>query len=315
MIINKELAFKTNLLESPDIKINHFERVEHNELCASSLGSTLFVSTMVMITTIVTTSLFCYFDEISYYIALPMCFNFSLMLGSILIVSYLIIDGSQSSISGIVAQRLKPKSYLIIIYISVMTLSTAMLTSGSFQKYDTSKKLYVTFSFLYFGPLLMMLILIFPLIVKIHLSNSGFIESFRTNRLEIKDIDKEIDIITHTANNNCASTLHLASVFFGVVVSWIGSWLMFEYVGDKTRIVLVVLSAVCLSSFIVFMCMSEGEESNPYIINHVGVRNVQIDELKLNKNRLRIFFEYMVLITTILMINIVDVNIIYSDSE
>jgi hypothetical protein len=250
------------------------------------------------------------YDNIPFYVLIPIMLNWSLILTSIPMIVMLVADGTQNSVSGIVAQRLKPSSYFVILFISILAVTTSFCSSVSFINSVPTNKEEIAFPFLFSGPILMCCILIYPLIVKLPLHSIGIIESLKGQlRLDVYD---EVEIITHTRNKRCSETTHILSVFTGLSLSYVGVSIELSAKPPKgfmiAEIIFLILSAI---SGVIFAYLGKGVEQSIYTQRTVNSRKASINaEVHFNNMR-RIIFEYLCLIFIIICQNLIYIEKIF----
>jgi len=250
-----------------------------------------------------------HFDNKPIYVGIPLSMNWTLLFTAIIVLIMLATDGTQNSISGMVAQRLKPKSYFGVIFIAILSFSSSINTAMAFQFSERDNKDQVSFIFLFAGPIMMCMILIYPLIVKTPLHNVGITESITGENIQLSMFG-DVSIITHTGDEQCANITHFVSVGLGVILSWIGLFVSFGFVNNGTIITIIVLIAISVIALVSFAIMGRND-SNPFSPKSDNEHHPRLDNKILFKNKLRILFEFVTLYLTMVSINIVSVDLIY----
>jgi hypothetical protein len=225
-------------------------------------------------------------------------------------------DGTADSISGIIAQRLKPSSYLSVCFIMFFATSVSSLASTA-SDHECSKSAcndikILIFILTYLSPLFMAWILIFPLIyvttplnlgAQFALHQSG--DDLSENSVINLSPNSEFKILTHTSSESCAQVLHFLCVGSGVGCQVVSSGLYGYYEMAENpgyAYSLLVLLLIIIASGAVFMCMTSqaSKDSNIFEGSKEDGSTFSINNDKRKRNRVRIFFEFVCLISVIL---------------
>ena len=271
------------------------------------LISTLII-VIIMVSTLLMSVMLHEIRGINIIISIPYVMNSTCLIMSLVVIGRLIFVGSQNSISGIVAQRLNPSSYLFIIFISYLISTQCMMITLSFSNSDRGRNNQTSFCFLLSSPLFMGLILVYPLIVQRPLYDSGLLDSMASKNKINLPLKHEFQIWTFTSNELVASTFHTISVVSGIIMGFIGTVIVYHDLTEGFKIISIasiIISGLGIIGFMILgHCYPDQElyEENQY---YVEKRQISIT------NRLRIFFEYLALSFCLLLGNIVSADLLF----
>jgi hypothetical protein len=292
--------------DTPDLELGVSRYTESNNSCPPAfIGSALLILLCIIITLIGTLVVSEKYGKLVYG-SLILSMNWSLIVIGFPMLFLILEDGSQNSISGIVAQRLKPKPYFTILFICFLAVNTSNLTSASYLDYsyrnypDGSSALsQSSFIMLYCGPLLMCLILIYPLIVRMPLHAVGVLEALRPvngGNIEMKAF-REVNVVTHTMSVRCSELTHFLSVVIGILCSWIGIIIeLNNQPTPKCKIGELVFLCASILGVIAFGIWGYKYPDSDIYATRVGVEVAPriLDAIQ-HKNRIRILFEFIAL--------------------
>jgi len=311
---------RTHLQLTDDVKSpeplpdnHHFEMgvseyTEKSATCPPVFYNSALIILLNVIFVVTITALLCHLDNRVVYSTLMLTSNWSLILTGLVMLIILIIDGSQNSISGIVAQRLKPKSYFAIIFICIIAVNTSNLMATMYLSYylnsGTLNQLsQISFIFLYIGPLLMCLILVYPLIVRMPLYSPGFTDSIwpdDDHKIRL-DAFKKVRVVTHTRSEDCANASHFLSVLSGVGCSWTGVIIELNNqpaIGCfRTELAFLILSIIFTIAFGIHGILYRETDihMDRGLAGDANQNKPRINESIRFKNRIRITFEFFAL--------------------
>jgi hypothetical protein len=160
-------------------------------------------------------------------------FNLGLLTLSVFIGFRLIKDKSESSISGTIAQRFKPMSYLAVCLIVALSINTSSLVSNASlsiandlvntNQINNTETFIITdnkiddmrigFVLCYVGSILSGLITIFPLMVLLSVDSTGILSSLKGS-IRMRVNTRDLQVILHTDNSQLSSVLHY--IFIGL---------------------------------------------------------------------------------------------------